>query len=249
MKRITTALLIFFVFALFSNDAKAQVEPPILTPDSLPYTLNQPFQIVGLNVNGDEDVEFIVIFERPELAPPGNFSNLFVCRPPYGGILSEDEIVPLPYESIPDLNNFPPLSFPQPTTEAPYASLFPQGVRIENQPPNTESTWESQSALAGLPVFLPSYNNPPLGSSYIDGLNSGYIGARYELDGEIYYGWIEISVDDSASSITIESMAFETTPGRRSYTGTMPVVPIAFISSLIGFFAIGIGVYFRRRKK
>ncbi|MBN1767463.1 MAG: hypothetical protein JXR50_03895 [Prolixibacteraceae bacterium] len=249
MKRITTVLFILIALVLFFNKANAQAET-ILTSDSLPYTLDQPLHIVGLNVNGNEELEFILLLYNLDEENTEMFGTIFLSLSPYGGILSEDETVPLPYESIPDLNNFPPLSFPQPTREAPYVSLFPQGVRIENRPPNIESTWSEISAIAGFPFLFSNEGNiTPPESSYIDGLSSGYIGARYELDGEMYYGWIEISVDDSAPSVTIESMAFETIPDRRSYTGTMPVVPIAFISSLIGFFAIGIGVYFRRRKK
>lgn len=254
MRRTTIVFLILLAFAITNKDAKAQFT--ILTPDNLPYTISQSHQIIGLNVNSDEDIEFALIFQSfasplaPSLPPETEYATMFLCRPPYSGILAEPETITLPHILIPEINS-PSLSFPAPSSEFPYVSLFPQGVRIENQPPNNESSWQNQAILAGdFPLFFSNDNNQtPLESSYIDGTTSGFIGARYWLNGKMYYGWIEISIDDSEPSITIESMVFQVRPDTSSYTGSMSVVPIAIISSLFSFFAIGIGVYYRRRRK
>jgi hypothetical protein len=254
MKRITIVFFMLFAFALFFSNVKAQPTIDYINHSNLPFTLDQPIQFVEIDVNNDEESEFAITFElNPSPSPDVTDYLTAIMSRHESGLLIEPEHFTLPptFSPLPEIDGYPPLTdAPVSTIYYPYISLFPQGVRVENKSPNHESMWGSGGMLAG-DIFTLSVgdNQVPLESSYIDGLLSGYIGARYTKNGKTFYGWIEVSVDDSEPSITIESMLFQEIPDRRSYTGLMSVVPVALVSSLLGFFAIGIGVYFRRRKK
>lgn len=263
MKRTNFSVFILLAFILFFFNAKAQFEYDTLIthsdlPFTIPYTTESQLQSVGIDVNNDKLPEFIAQFLiYPSQLPGENkYITLFICINEdvlTKGVLTELETISLSEASLHAISDLPPLNdTAEPTFKLPYASLFPEGVRIEDKIPNiySASAWEEAAILSGeFPFHVMANEQTPLESSYIDGGTNGYIGARYSNDNdETYYGWIEVSFDDSEPSITIESMSFQETPDRRSYTGSLSVVPIAFISSILAFFGIGIGVYFRRRK-
>jgi hypothetical protein len=50
------------------------------------------------------------------------------------------------------------------------------------------------------------------GASYCSEV-TGYLGLSFQINGETHYGWAELSIPESSTSVRLKGVAFETTPG------------------------------------
>ena len=74
-------------------------------------------------------------------------------------------------------------------------------------------------------------------AGYWKGADHEYMGIRFDVAGDIHYGWIEMSVSDTYELATIHSWAYNTVPGEGLVAGVVPE------PSTIALFLVGIATF------
>lgn len=227
------AVSIFMLFATFNSSAslpELQVAP---TPTTMPFTLLTPDPGYDgttefIDVNGNGNIDFRVFVTG------GTF---FISGYNSGNMIHTT----IPSFASPEN---PPLTAP-----ANYAKMLEHGTEIGSG----LNSWHSFTRL--MQIVMPV---SPLTSTLME-VSEGYIGVSYIDNGETYYGWIHVetnpgayggSLMSSGPSLTFGGAASAPSPGSSILAGSGgTVVPVSIIASVLGFFAIGTGLYFRRKRK
>jgi hypothetical protein len=131
-----------------------------------------------------------------------------------------------------------------------YGTMLPFGTNIGATPPSG-SVWETYSQLCYFPQAPVS---PNLTASHLNGVNSGYLGVSYYSSGDLYYGWINIEIDNDDETVTVWSVGSGEAPSAAASAGLgdpygPTAVPIPLIASIAGFLIIGTSLLIRRKKK
>lgn len=83
---------------------------------------------------------------------------------------------------------------------------------------------ENNSWLAPIPyaTFVIAYAS---GAAYGNwgGADNGYMGIRFDIDGNLHYGWVRLDVAADGSSMTLKDFAYEATAEMGIAAGAMPV--------------------------
>lgn len=118
------------------------------------------------------------------------------------------------------------------TTGLSYASALAAGVTID------------AAATSGGPfaVSLAYGNNP---DSQFDHTAGAFIGLEFPIAGVSHFGWIRVSIDNSAGTFIINDWAYNDTPGGAIVTGQIPA-PGSL--GLLAAGALGVSTLRKRRK-
>ncbi|MBT3193186.1 MAG: PEP-CTERM sorting domain-containing protein [Verrucomicrobia bacterium] len=96
------------------------------------------------------------------------------------------------------------------------------GTQIDVDPTGDtpwDSVWESDSQI--FMTWL-SYEGEVLGSGSWMGVDHGFQGIRFDIDGEIHYGWVQMTVSADFPGAIIHDWAYETQPGVGIMAGVVP---------------------------
>lgn len=87
---------------------------------------------------------------------------------------------------------------------------------------NISSGSEWSTANYSLGLQSNSYFGGDIG--YFGGQGDKYIGVRFDISGSVHYGWILVNVASDASSTTVKSYAYNTTPNESLEAGQTSIV-------------------------
>ncbi len=123
-------------------------------------------------------------------------------------------------------------SFPVPTS---------YGTDIED-PPAEDHVWVEDRTH----VTLANWNYGAHGQWI--GVQNGYLGVRFDTDGNTHYGWVRMSVSGATGAgATIHDWAWNTTPGQGLWAGQVPEPSTWILFGLGG--AVMIATIRRRRRQ
>ena len=244
MKKTFFTLIILLVFTLFaSNNCLAIIDPPIV---SLPYTFTSSNTPASINIDGDEDADFYIEY----YGLMGGYYFMLHGLGCNNFLLAE-------WVSPPSA----PLEATAPLTEIPpeYTSILPFGTEIYcpgvaspladaplTRPPSGPY-WVDQAIIVWGETGLPPVS--PLTATTEDDVFEGYFGVSFTNSGGRYNAWLHVSVDEDLHEVTIFASGMGSAPDEPVMAGEGAAVPVPFIASVLGIFAIGAGVVIRRRKK
>ncbi|MBN1767516.1 MAG: hypothetical protein JXR50_04110 [Prolixibacteraceae bacterium] len=133
----------------------------------------------------------------------------------------------------------------------PYSSLLEAGTSIEGTPPAGASWYSSCVIVAG--TTPPSSPGTPVAptDTYLDEVYEGFIGLKInDSENNGHYTWLQVDIDDDNQKVTFGAAAVAEAPNTAILAGASgEIVPISIIASLFGFFAIGTGLFYRRKRK
>jgi hypothetical protein len=234
MNKIITLLSALVLVLVLSFTAKAQL-PDIL---DLPQTFSQSNSSGSIDLNDDGIADFDVYFNYYSASGSGGGIS-YECY--IEGAQSGNKVLSemVGVDRAPATTN-PPLT----KSNDSWVSILPFGANIDASPAG-DLFWFSSDKIAWKGIILspaptaPFYETP-----------QGYIGVQFDIDGQLHFGWIQVSVDDAVPSVTLgEPHAYASAPGSPILAGASGVVPVPIIASVFGFLAIGAGLYFRRKRK
>jgi len=223
-KNSTLMLMLGLILTLSASALPSFVE--------LPHTFNSSNDYGNIDLDGDETPDFTVYFSY--YSSSGEMSYNCHIRSANSGnlVLIADEVARNP-SPIPTLTERPD-----------WVDILTYGTSIGSIPP-LGSMWYEDGTIA----YSNSLVSPPLTAPFFI-LSNGYIGVQYLSDGDLYYAWISVSVDDDEPSVTLGGSVSAPTPDTPILAGSgSGVVPVPLIASIIGFMAIGSGAWLRSRRK
>jgi hypothetical protein len=235
MNKITTLLSTLVLVLLLSFTAKAAL--PIL---DLPQTFSSSNYSGAIDLNDDGIADFNVLFSYYSYTGSGSGSGFFEYNCQIQGAVSGNRVLAGSLSPASPVSSNPPLTTPSYT----YVNILPQGTPIEATPP-VGSYWTYSDRIA----WNNDFTAPAPTAPFFD-TPDGYIGVEFYIGGQLHYGWIQVSVNNAAPSVTLgEPHAYASAPGSPILAGAGGVVPVPIIASVFGFLAIGAGLYFRRKRK
>ncbi|MCF8360224.1 MAG: hypothetical protein K9H26_15830 [Prolixibacteraceae bacterium] len=107
--------------------------------------------------------------------------------------------------------------------------------------------WTDDAIIVQRETGLPPVS--PLTATTNDGYLKGYLGVSFMKSGERYNAWLQVVVDEDSPEVTILASGMGSAPDEPVMAGEGAAVPVPFIASVLGIFAIGAGVVVRCRKK
>lgn len=170
--------------------------------------------------SGDQDI----------LIPQFNSFNLNLDGDAYYDILLKNYVFGGNYQGA--TVNYAPGKVVGFTTGLNYATALAAGVTID------------AAATAGGPfaVSLAYGNNP---DSQFDHTAGAFIGLEFPINNVSHFGWIRVSIDNSAGTFIVNDWAYNDTPGGAIQTGQIPA-PGSL--GLLAAGALGVNTLRKRRK-
>jgi len=112
---------------------------------------------------------------------------------------------------------------------------------------STTYTWLGQDSLFGSVTLASALASDTIGSPILftgpfAGVTSAYIGLEFYIDGQAYYGWVDVGAPASINGGWVYNYAYETTPNTPIFAGEVPE-PAAW-----GLVAAGALVFLSRQK-
>lgn len=131
-----------------------------------------------------------------------------------------------------------------------YSSLLNEGTPIDSIAPSGSDWVYGHAMLAGAPISSPG-PQVALTDTYQDGVYEGFIGLKINDSVQNgHYGWLQVDIDDDNQKVTLGSATLAEAHDTAILAGASgDIVPVSIIASLFGFFAIGTGLLYRRKRK
>jgi hypothetical protein len=200
---------------------------------NLPHTFSGISQYGSIDINKDGVRDFIVEFETYSSGMVPGACHIYSVSSG-NAVIGEPENPPRAPMANPALS----------VSGMYFTSQLPKGTLVGSTAPDG-SSWIDQS------WFLTSARpSSPLGSSYIDGTNSGYVGAYFVAGSNNYYGWLNVTIDTDGEWVAVNSAGYNSSPSTPIPAGLNDpfAVPIPLVASILGFGLIGGGIFLKKRK-
>ena len=208
IKNITTYSAIAGIFISFHNITNAQIVYTNIDPDEI---LNADGDSYLLDLNNDGTVDFNLDFVNFEL--PGIFYIATEPSQTWDGLVKQ--------VIVSDNNNFVAGSYGEYDTFLPYA-LEP-GVEVG---PALQFLNNATSDMQFLGLYVGIIDYPHVGSTYPfinrgnwNGENEKFLGLELHSGGDIFYGWVRLSVQPDYIGFTVHDYAYQATPNTPIITG------------------------------
>lgn len=132
-----------------------------------------------------------------------------------------------------------------------YTLLLNEGTSIGNTAPSGAAWFSECFLIAGTLSKKSPGPQVALTDTYLDEVYEGFIGLKInDSDYFGHYGWLQVDIDDDNQKVTFGSAALAEAPKAGILAGASgDIVPVSIIASLFGFFAIGTGLFYRRKRK
>jgi hypothetical protein len=223
-------------------------------PTALPCTLNVENNLVFLNIDGDETIDYEVRYEYNEGAI---FCD--IVSPSFGRVASGELSGFVPFGT-----NFilsepveyrPTLKDPKPgeltATGVPFCRIMNKGDLVGDETLyGYDSGWIPFSIIYANDLS-PARDNALQANSYEDGALNGYIGMNFDISGQMHYGWINVEIGPGGEWVVLKSSGYEPLADSPIPAGLNDpyAVPVPFLASILGFSLIGAGAFWRLRKR
>ncbi|HMZ88245.1 MAG TPA: T9SS type A sorting domain-containing protein [Chitinophagales bacterium] len=199
-------------FLLLHTSAQGQVGYTDLDPDE---TLN-PLDVYDLDMDNNGDIDFTFNFTTFTL--PDFFYTVAYHSVYFDGLFNVMKIYPTPGNGV--------VAYPLSTTGGAtlaYAEALNAGADIDGG----QAFYTNSAIYMG--AFLSVKDYPGVGSNYQfytfgawPGKTGKFVGVRFEGDGNEYYGWVRVSVNNDDLEITIDDYAYLSTPETAIEAGQLP---------------------------
>ncbi|HPR61816.1 MAG TPA: hypothetical protein PLF35_12755, partial [Prolixibacteraceae bacterium] len=182
-------------------------------PTALPCTLNVENNLVFLNIDGDETIDYEVRYEYNEGAI---FCD--IVSPSFGRVASGElsGFVPFgtnfilsePVEYRPTLKDPKPGELTAKIKGFPFSRIMSKGNLVGDQSLyGIDAGWIPFSMIYSND-FNPVGGNALQANSYEDGVMSGYLGLYFDINGQMHYGWINVEIGPGGEWVVLKSSGY-----------------------------------------